>query len=217
MKKIFFVLVMLPGFSLIAQTKPSYWDDVQAIKKYDLIYDLHPNPILFVGSSSIRKWERLPMVFGQYNVLNRGIGGAVINDIIFYLNDLVFAYQPRQIVLFVGENDLPVQESTVDSIVNRTKRLHRMIRAKLPTTPIIYISFKPSPSRDQYMDKAKAAIQKIKEFYSTQPNVTYLDVYSMMLKDGKSRPELFVSDQLHMNEKGYKMWEKALRPHLLKH
>lgn len=216
MKKVFLFLLIFSSLSSYAQNLPNYWDDIQAIKKYDLIYDLHPHPILFVGSSSIRKWERLQMVFGKYNVLNRGIGGAVVNDIIFYLDDLVFKYQPRQIVLFVGENDLPIEESTVDSIVNRTKRLHSLIRAKLPATPIIYISFKPSPSRDKYQEKAKAALQKIKAFYSAQANVTYIDVYSMMLKDGKSRPELFIADQLHMNEEGYKMWERAIRPHLLK-
>jgi len=201
---------------LRGQNTPAYWDDIQVIKKFDAMYQTPPHPILFVGSSSIRKWDGLQVTFGRYNVLNRGIGGAVINDIIFYLNDIVFPYQPRQIVIYVGENDVPNAKLTADSILNQTKKLFQLIRAKLPSTPIIYISFKPSPSRDEFQPKASAAVGLIKKFVATEKNAVFADVYSLMLKNGKSRPELFVDDQLHLNAAGYKIWEKAIRPYLLK-
>jgi lysophospholipase L1-like esterase len=38
----------------------------------------------------------------------------------------------------------------------------------------------------------------------------------MLSKDGKSRPELFVKDMLHMNKQGYAIWENAVRPYLIK-
>lgn len=207
-------IALLSAMQMTAQTTPPLWDEVQTIKKFDQQYKVPPHPILFVGSSSIRKWDGLQVAFGNYNVLNRGIGGAVINDIIFYLNDIVFPYAPRQIVLYVGENDLPNEKLTADSILNRTKNLFRLIRTKLPETPIVYISFKPSPSRDKYQDKALRSVQLIQDFLKKEKNVKYVDVYSPMLKDGKSRPELFVADQLHMNAKGYKIWEDALRQYL---
>ncbi|MGC4021572.1 MAG: GDSL-type esterase/lipase family protein [Cyclobacteriaceae bacterium] len=208
-----FVFTFLEIISVHAQR---YNDDIQVIKKFDAIYQSPAHPILFVGSSSIRKWDGLQVAFGKYNVLNRGIGGAVIKDIIYYLNDLVFIYQPRQIVLYVGENDLPVEQMTVDSILFQTKKLYQLIRAKLPNTPIIYISFKPSPSRDKFQLKAIESTRLLKSFFATTQNVVFVDVYSKMLKNGKSRPELFVEDQLHLNEVGYKIWEKEVRPHLLK-
>jgi lysophospholipase L1-like esterase len=38
-----------------------------------------------------------------------------------------------------------------------------------------------------------------------------------MLDDhGQPRPELFTSDMLHMNAKGYAIWQKVIRPELLK-
>lgn len=215
-KGLVFLIAALTFIDLCSQTLPNYWEDVQAIKKYDQIYQPPPHPILFVGSSSIRKWDGLQQAFGNYNVLNRGIGGAVINDIIFYLNDLVFSYAPKQVVLYVGENDLPNDKLTSDSILNQTKKLYRLIRAKLTTTPIIYISFKPSPSRDQFQRKAMEANQLIRNFFAQEKNVIFVDVYSLMIKGGKSRPELFVDDQLHLNKEGYKIWENAVRPYLLK-
>jgi lysophospholipase L1-like esterase len=219
MKKLLLFLLLSQFIIIITfgQNKPAFWDDVQTIKKYDQLYKPPVNPVLFVGSSSIRKWDDLTQVFAKYNALNRGIGGAVTNDITFYLNDVVFPYQPRQIVLYVGENDLPNAQATPDSVLNRTVNLYKAIRAKLPNVPIVYISIKPSPSRDAFKAKAVASNALIKAFLAKEANTKYVDVYSLMLtKDGKLRPELFVEDMLHMNAAGYAIWRKAVEPHLLK-
>jgi lysophospholipase L1-like esterase len=216
MKKILFALLVLP-VALLAQTHHAFHDDVKTIEAYDKLFQPPAHPILFVGSSSIRKWDDLQQVFGKYNVLNRGVGGTVINDIIYYVDDLVFAYKPRQIVLYVGENDVPDEKSTADSILNRTIVLYKTIRARLPDVPIVYISMKPSPSRDKYRQKAIDANALIKNYLASQKNTAYVDIFKLMLTaDGKSRPELFVSDMLHMNPKGYAIWEKAVEPYLLK-
>lgn len=199
----------------IGQTLPNYWNDVQTIKSYDKMFQQPPNPILFVGSSSIRKWEHLQQAFGSYNVMNRGIGGAVINDITFYLKDLVFKYKPRQIVIYVGENDVVAKDETADTILNRTIRLYKKIRAEMPAVPMVYISLKPSPSRDMFVEKAKESNRLIRKFLSQEKNTVFVDVFSPMLKDGKSRPELFVGDMLHMNQKGYDIWETAVKPFLI--
>jgi lysophospholipase L1-like esterase len=200
----------------LAQAKHNFWDDVQTIKTYDKIYEPRANPIVFVGSSSIRKWADLQQAFGSYNVMNRGVGGEIIDDCIFYLDDMVFAYKPRQIVLYVGENDLPNEKNTADSVFNKTVVLYKLIRAKLPETPIVYISFKPSPSRDKYQQKAATANKMIQQFLAKEKNTVFVDIYTPMLKDGKSRPELFVGDMLHMNQQGYDIWDKAVKPYLLK-
>lgn len=219
MKKIIFTLLLSPllFIATFAQNKPAFWDDVQTIKKYDQMYKPPVQPILFVGSSSIRKWDNLTKVFAKYNVLNRGIGGAVTNDITFYLNDIVFPYHPRQIVLYVGENDLPNEKTTPDSVLNRTIKLYQSIRSTLPNTPILYISIKPSPSRAAFKEKAIASNALIKAFLAKEANTKFIDVYSLMLtKTGDLRPELFVEDMLHMNAAGYAIWKKAVESHLLR-
>lgn len=200
-----------------AQAPHNFWNDVQTIKAYDKLFAPPANPILFVGSSSIRKWDDLQQVFGNYGVINRGVGGAVIDDITYYLNDIVFPYNPRQIVLYVGENDIPNQQLTADSVLAKTINLYQQIRARLPNVPIVYIAFKPSPSRDKFQQKAAAANALIAQFLSKEKNTVFVDVYKLMLSaQGKSRPELFVSDMLHMNSQGYLIWENAVRPYLLK-
>lgn len=218
MKKqfIIFALLILSIQISFGQEKPRFWDDVQAIKNYDKIYKPNTNSILFVGSSSIRKWGNLQQEFGSYNVINRGIGGAVIDEMIFYLDDLVFPYQPRQIIIYVGENDLQHEDESPEIILNKTKKLFTEIRKKLPEVPIVYISIKPSPVRLQYLEKCKESNNLIASYIKQQKNAKFLDIFPLMLNKGELMPELFVEDMLHMNLKGYKIWEKAIRPYLIK-
>ncbi len=44
-------------------------------------------------------------------------------------------------------------------------------------------------------------------------SAAYLDTATpMLLPDGTPRPELFRKDGLHVNEAGYAIWNKLLRP-----
>jgi lysophospholipase L1-like esterase len=222
MKKQFIIAAMLGVFATasFAQTtpspKPPFWDDVQTIKKYDGMFAPPQHPVLFTGSSSIRKWDNAQWTFAEYNALNRGIGGAVTNDIIFYLNDVVFKYQPKQVVIYVGENDLMDKKSTADSVYNRTMKLYSAIRAKMPEVPILYIGMKPSPSRENIMPIEITFNKMMKDFFAKEKNTVFVDIFPLMLDNGKLRPELYVGDKLHMTKLGYDIWEKAVRPHLIK-
>lgn len=216
-----FSLFITIVFAQTAQTpnpKPSFWDDVQTIKKYDGMFAPPQHPIVFTGSSSIRKWDDVEYTFAEYTALNRGIGGAVTNDIIRYLNDIVFKYQPKQIVIYVGENDLVAANAivNVDSVYNRTMVLYQAIRAKMPEVPILYIGMKPSPSREKIMPMELEFNARIKAFLATEKNTVFVDVYPLMLDNGKLRPELYVGDKLHMTRLGYAIWEKAVKPYLIK-
>ena len=86
------IFFLLFNFNSFAQDKPAYWDDIQAIKQYDRIYAPPKDPILFIGSSSIRLWVDFTKTFKDYTVLNRGIGGAVTTDVDRYLEDIVFPF-----------------------------------------------------------------------------------------------------------------------------
>lgn len=194
----------------------AYSKDVAIIQQYDNIYKPPANPILFVGSSSIRKWGSLQRDFGRYVVLNRGVGGFVLNDMIYFADQLIFKYKPRQIIMYVGENDLPQTSATADTVFQRFVKLYTLIRSRLPSIPFGYIAMKPSPSRAQFNDKCMAANKLIKDYLAAQPNTKFIDIYAPMTNNGQARPELFVKDMLHMNPKGYAIWEKMVRPYLLR-
>ncbi|HSZ87257.1 MAG TPA: GDSL-type esterase/lipase family protein [Puia sp.] len=192
--------------------------DIQNFKKQDSINPPPQHPILFVGSSSFTKWTDVQSYFPKYTIINRGFGGSSLPDIIRYANDIIFPYHPKQVVIYCGDNDLAFSDSVTSRMVfNRVRKLFLLIREKMPNENIVYISIKPSPSRVRLIPKVVEANNMIKQFLAEQKNALFVDVYHLMLdKDGKPIDDIFIQDKLHMNAKGYAIWQKAIEPYLLK-
>jgi lysophospholipase L1-like esterase len=76
---------------------------------------------------------------------------------------------------------------------------------------------KPSIARWNYESKIVEANGLIKQFIETQKNILFLDVHSAMLNpDGMVKSGIFLEDQLHMNAKGYTIWQGIIAPTLAK-
>jgi lysophospholipase L1-like esterase len=201
-----------------AQPNPPFYNDIQNFKKQDSIIPPPQHAVLFVGSSSFTKWTDVQNYFPNIKIINRGFGGSTLPDVIRYANDIIFPYNPKQVVIYCGDNDFAFSDTTTAAtIVSRVKQLFQMIRNKLPGANIAYISIKPSPSRARLMAREEIANKTIKDFLATQKNTAFIDVYHAMLTgNGQPIPEIFLSDSLHMNAKGYSIWQKIINPVLLK-
>jgi lysophospholipase L1-like esterase len=204
---------------------PPFWKDIQNFKKQDSIHFPPKNAILFIGSSSFTKWTDVQDYFPGYTIINRGFGGSSLLDQIRYANDIIFPYEPKQIVIYCGENDLASSDTvTAQMVFDRFKELYQMIREKTKA-PVAFISLKPSPSRRHLFLKMQEANRLILEFINLQKsaldsqpvNIEFIDVHQKMLNEsGQPMPEIFLKDSLHMNEKGYAIWQKEIQPYLLK-
>jgi hypothetical protein len=81
----------------------------------------------------------------------------------------MFPYQPKEIVIYCGDNDLAASDTvSAQTVFERFKTLYEMIRKKLATEKIVYVSIKPSPSREKLMPKMEEANQLIKDFGSAE-------------------------------------------------
>lgn len=214
------LICILSGYfagAAFAQESRPFWNEIQAFKRKDSISMPEKHGIVFLGSSSIRKWTDAETTFKEYGVINRGFGGSTLAQAIDYVGDLVTPYTPRQVVIYSGENDIATGTVSATETLNRLKRLVEKIRADLPYVPIVFLSIKQSPSRAQYTSIVLKANQLIKQYLSTVTHTAYLDVNTKMLDaQGKMRPELFESDMLHLKPTGYAIWEKELKPYLIK-
>ena len=220
MKRSKLILFLLLFASLVhaQRQKPAFWDDIQAFKKQDSIHQPAQHAILFIGSSSFTKWTDVQDYFPGFSIVNRGFGASTLLDQIRYVKDIVFPYHPKQIVIYCGENDLAASDKvTGEMVYRRFITFFNLIRQKLPNVPIVFISLKPSPSRWHLRQKMTVANDKIRMFLSTRKKAAFVDVYHKMLgPDGKPLKEIYLDDDLHMNSKGYAIWQKELQPHLLK-
>lgn len=211
-----FSLFIIAG-SIHAQPAP-FFDEIRQFKKQDSISFPPKNAILFVGSSSFRKWQNVQSYFPKYKIINRGFGGSVLPDVIRYANDIIIPYHPKQVLVYCGDNDLASSDTITPEIVTRRfKQLFYIIRSKLPAATITYVSIKPSPSRIKLMSKMLETNVMIQSFLKTQKNTSFVDVfYPMLQENGMPFPDIFLADSLHMNAKGYAIWKKAIEPKLIK-
>ncbi len=193
-------------------------DDIQQFKNQDKLHPPPANAILFVGSSSFTKWTDVSSYFPGYNIINRGFGGSTLPDVIRYANDIIIPYHPKQVVIYCGDNDLAASDTiSADTVFERFKTLFELIRTGLPGENILYVSIKPSPSRARLKEKMEQANLLIKTYISLQQHAAFADVYHKMLNpDGSTMTNIFLEDSLHMNAKGYTIWQKVITPYLSK-
>src|SRR5437016_3738342 len=50
------------------------------------------NPIVFIGSSSIRLWKTLASDFSDWPVINRGFGGSEMADSVYFADRIIVPY-----------------------------------------------------------------------------------------------------------------------------
>lgn len=168
------------------------------------------NVTLFVGASNIRRWQSLPERFKKTPVLNRGFGGSQISDVVHFAERCVIKYQPKQIYLNAGGNDLHAGLEPKDVLASFENFVTK-VRAALPKTGISFISIPASPARWDEVEKVRQANALIAASCAKQ-GIEFIDVFSLLLgADGKPRPELYVEDKLHFSEAGYDVVTSAIR------
>jgi len=171
------------------------------------------NGVLFVGSSSIRKWPTSKYFYFK-TIINRGFGGSHISDVNYYFSSIVEKYRPKIIVLYAGDNDI-ADNKTPEQVLEDYKEFSFLTSTKLPKAKIIFIPIKPSPARWSMWNNMRRANKLIQMYIDSDTMQFYVDTSSPMLNDqGKPSGDLFVADNLHLSEKGYDLWSKILKPTL---
>jgi lysophospholipase L1-like esterase len=169
--------------------------------------------ILFVGSSSIVRWD-LEKHFGDLPAINRGFGGSQIADSIEFAERIVLPYRPRIIVFYAGDNDVAAGKSP-QRVLEDYKQFVAKVHGTLPETRIVYVAIKPSLRRWSLVGKMREANAAIRAVAEKDDQLVFVDIDTPMLgADGKPRAELLHSDGLHLSAKGYELWSKLVRPHL---
>jgi CubicO group peptidase (beta-lactamase class C family)/lysophospholipase L1-like esterase len=170
--------------------------------------------VLFIGSSTIRLWKSLAEDFPRHNVINRGFGGSEIVDSTHFADRIIFPYEPSQIFLRAGGNDIHAGRLPSEVAADFADFVAK-VRTRLPKTEIVYIGVNPAPARWGENDKYRALNVKIRELAVDMPFVTYIETFDMtMTPAGRPREQFFVDDRLHLNEQGYEALAELVRPYL---
>ena len=94
-------VISLALSSATAQEPLRFWNEVQALKNQDSLHFPAAGQILFIGSSSFTKWTDVQEYFPSYKILNRAFGGSTLLDLITYRYEILYPYQPKQILIYL--------------------------------------------------------------------------------------------------------------------
>lgn len=161
---------------------------------------------LFVGASSIRFWRSLKEDFPDRTVINRGFGGSTVWEVDHYFDRVVTPYHPKEIVVYAGENDLWIDKRTPDTIYADFVQFMALKDKALGSTPVWYISAKPSKQRFEQFGLQAELNARVKALADSRDDLAYIDIVPSMLKPDGTPKDIFVEDNLHMTPEGYTLW-----------
>jgi lysophospholipase L1-like esterase len=202
---------------------PLVWE--KQIRAFERTERKRPAPkgaVVFAGSSTIRFWGSLAQDMAPLPAVQRGFGGAKVNDVIHYMDRLITPHDPSMVVLYIGSNDL------LDFGGNRPKSVEEMqvlydtlltrLHDRVPEARIIVLATFPSPLNA----RRAAQIEAVNEYVrKTAENTAWLDLINgtaaLSTPGGEPDRSLFRFDRVHLNKKGYERWAQILRPKLLDH
>lgn len=221
MRKWLFLFVFLFAIQGIGEAQTNgpdpdpqrFQQEIDHFVQWDAKNSFPDHAILFVGSSSIRFWKSHEG-FPNYPVINRGFGGAHISDIQHYYKQVIGKYDPALIVFYCGDNDIAAGKPP-QQVFGDYQELTNHILRDFPDVKFIYVPIKPSSSRWNFWDKMQQTNQRIKAYNQQTSHLYYVDLATPLLgSDGRPNDSIFRDDHLHLNARGYAIWNRILRPKL---
>jgi lysophospholipase L1-like esterase len=169
--------------------------------------------LVFLGDSITQGWgDDLGNRFPGVKTANRGISGDTTRGILLRLQEDVLALNPAGVVLLIGTNDLE-EHAAPETIAANLRLILAALKQHNPAMPVVLCEVFPSSvAKKRPADSIKRINQLCKAVVRDQPQVTYLDTWTLFANaEGDARPEEF-PDLLHPNAAGYAKWAGALRP-----
>ena len=203
--------------SLLPTWIAQFENDIIAFEKEDSISCTPKYDIVFIGSSTFEKWKTMQEDFAPASVVNRGFGGSTIREVIHYSDRILFPYQPKVVVLYVG-NDVcgDPAEPTTELLFDYFKLFEQKLHLKLPNTILNFVSMRPSPMKKNLLEKQNAINNSLK-LYSLNTSLTnFIDIRPVMYENpGQLKNDIFAEDSLHLNNTGNQLISYVIKPILI--
>ena len=172
--------------------------------------------IVLAGSSTFTKWTNADKDLAPLPIINRGFGGSTLPEVIHYADRTIFKYHPKTVVIYCENDMFGEKRKTPEQVRDAYVTLTKLIHEKEPDARIYGVSLKPSPSRWTKKADVEKANKLISDFIKRDRKHQYIDIWPVMMKNGRPDGSIFLKDSLHMNEEGYRRWVTVLKPILEK-
>lgn len=177
---------------------------------------------VFLGDSLTNNYT-LQKYYPEYPIINSGIGGNKTDDILAELQNRVFKYNPKKVILLIGINDL-THFKTPDYVAHNIELITNQIKVKFPKCKIYIESIYPInyswkkrknntvPSMDVMISSIIKTNDKIKDICEKY-NYQYIDTYTSLIDENNLLKQEYSKDGIHLNDKGYEEVTKIIKQH----
>ena len=193
---------------------PEAWaSEIEAYTLSDRLQPLPEDPIVIVGGRRVTLWRDLEDLLAPMTVLNRGLGDATTNDIIYFYPRLIGYYRPHTVVLLPGESEFHIRESkSAEEMVRAIRQLVEMDLAHGVSRHFYVFSPLKTPLYQANNQKIDKTARQLKAWAAKLDKVDILDANVLLSnRSGAAKPGYFRSDGVNLNEHGYVRLSMMLR------
>ncbi len=190
---------------------PERWEtDIAAFDEQNSAGAVPSGGIVFIGSSSIRRWD-LGESWPGLDAVNRGFGGSLLTDTVHFLERIAGPLAPRALVVYAGDNDFS-RGSSIGEVVASFEALAAKRRTAFPEVPLVFVAIKPSVKRWELWPAMVEANAAIAALCGEDPKLHFADIAAPMLDGAEGAPaeKWFAADGLHLSPEGYELWASVV-------
>jgi hypothetical protein len=204
--------------SLLPTWITRFKNEINDFEKQDSLKGNPKYDVVFIGSSTFEQWKTMQEDFEPASTINRGFGGSTIREVIYFSDRILFPYQPKVVVLYVG-NDVwgDPSEPTTEQLFDYFKLFEQTLHRQLPGTILNFVAMRPSPAKKELLEKQTAINNLLIQYTLNTPKTNFIDIRPVMYDDsGNLKSDIFMPDSLHLNESGNHLITGIIKPVLFK-
>jgi len=192
---------------------------------------VRPN-LIFLGDSITQDWEdagpepwrnfvpEWQRYYGDRNAVNLGFKGDTTASLLWRIrNGETDGISPKVAVILIGANNLGrLHWSAADTVLGIDTIIAELHR-RLPATRVLLLSVLPSERSDWATQTTVSINSALAGKYVHDPVVTFVDVTSVFMKDGRLNRELYLDPKLtppdpplHPTAQGQALMSAAMEP-----
>lgn len=206
-----FLAVMLCAVAAIFADAPFRNHRYDAFK----VLPVNSEQIVFIGNSitNMNEWWE---AFGNHNVVNRGVSGAITDEALANI-EAIAAGKPKKVFIMLGTNDLGTAGiCTPEYVLNNVTLMVTHLQAVTPDTDIHIQSLLPSGHLGSGGTRTMAALEATNDLLKelcTEKGITYIDLWDDLMGVATNANGLSY-DKLHLTADAYKIWCDKIAPHV---
>lgn len=164
---------------------------------------------VFLGDS-ITQGFPIDTVFEGKNVINRGIGGDIIEGVTYRLDICVEALKPKKIYLMIGVNNLCWANRPLEVFDAQFRTLLKDIRYAAPKADVTVLSALPITGKFADKNHLIPPYNELIKGITEEFEMEYVDLHPYFANENGELREDLTADGIHLNPDGYLTWLQVI-------